>query len=577
MSFSDASGRRRYSFSPSSVLKTAGLNMGMAFVAVFFFSLLFNLLMLTIPLYLVQLYTRILTSESLETLLVLSLAAVFALFFASLFDLVRQSILQKLSQRLYIVLGEKVIAASLDSSLSVPDRTVPMQDVDMIRRFIGGRDITNFMDVPFSILFLALLFAIHPIIGGIATGIAVLVFLLALFNDFASSAAQRLVVANMRQSADQLGLFAAQVPLLSGMGMPPAVVNRWLEAQAGTAAAMQRSEGTVVVVQGISKWLRSCLQIIVLAVAAYLVLDGDLNPGMLIASSVLATRAVSPIEGLISGQREFRRALDGYFRIARLLSDVPPKTRLRHEPQSGRVDVSGLVATSAGGGQLPVLKGVTFALKEGEIVAVVGPSGAGKSVLGQCLVGAIEPGVGSVKVDGTDLKSCDRAARGSVFGYLPQRPDVMPGTISENIARFGPLNHDLVLKAVRLCGLDSELGRLPERLDTPMRRAAFELAPGTYKRLLLARAFYGSPRLIVLDEPGADLDLEGEQSLARALEEHRRMGATIVLISPRGSLHSLADRTIILKNGVIESIQQRSDFARVRPAGVQGSIRLLGE
>lgn len=552
------------------------LRLGAALAAVFLFSALFNVLMLTAPLYVVQLYSRILTSRSLDTLLMLTLLAGGALVFATFFDLIRRSILQKVAYRIHLDLGERAIPAALSSPMPAAERARPLQDVEILRRFIAGPNITVMMDVPFSALFLVLLFFIHPVIGSLAIVIAVVMLLLAIWNAVASAGLQRQVSDGMRQSAEEFSQFAVNAPLVASMGMSGSILERWHAAQARIAERLQRSENRTSFASGLSQWLRAAMQIVVLAAAAYYALEGELNPGMLIASSILATRAVSPIQGLISGQQEFRRARDAYRRLKRLFVGARAQGQLRHVPATGRIEVSDLVVLSPVN-RMPVLKKVSFDVAEGEVVAILGPSGAGKSVLGQCLTGAIDPASGVVRIDGVDLKTCDREFMGHHFGYLPQGRDELPGSIAENVARFGEIDHDKVWRALRLFDLEADIGRLPERLNAPMRRAAAEMPTGLYRRLLLARAFYAMPRLIVLDEPSADLDMDGDRLLAQAIAKAREDGSTIVMITPRGPLRDQADRVLVLREGNLEMPRDKPRRPPMNAGGGQSVVRLMAE
>lgn len=552
------------------------LRLGAALAAVFLFSALFNVLMLTAPLYVVQLYSRILTSRSLDTLVMLTVLAGGALVFATFFDLIRRSVLQKIAYRLFLDLGERAIPAALGSAMPPAEKARPLQDIEVVRRFIAGPNITTMMDVPFSALFLALLFFIHPVIGSLAIAMAAVMLLLALWNAFASASLQRQVSEGMRQSADEFALFAANAPAVSSMGMTGSVLSRWHAAQARIAERLQRSESRTSFASGLSQWLRAAMQIVVLAAATYYALKGDLNPGMLIASSILATRAVAPLQGLITGQQEFRRARDAYRRLSRLLLGARTQGQLRHVPATGRLEVQDLVVLSPVN-RMPVLKKISFEVAEGEVVAIVGPSGAGKSMLGQCLTGALEPASGVIRVDGIDLKTCDRDVMSRHFGYLGQGRDELPGTVGENIARFGEIDHEMLSRVVRLFDLEADIGRLPERLNAPMRRAAAEMPAGLYRRLLLARAFYAMPKLIVLDEPSADLDMDGDRLLSQAIQQARDNGSTIVMITPRGPLRDQADRVLVLRDGNLEAPRDKQRKPQFNAGAGHSVVRLMAE
>lgn len=559
----------------------AGLNLFSGLFVVFLFSALVNLLILASPIFIIQLYSRVLTSQSLETLFVLTLVVVVMLAFAAAFDLLRSIVMQRIANRIYVQLGEKVVEASLTSPMRDSNRLRPLQDVEALRRFLAGREILSFMDIPFTSIFILVLFLIHYLLGLTALFAALAMIVLALANDVLSSGPQKEARDGAGRSMEEFGAFSARASDLAAMGMIGPIVARWLRGQAAVIDALRRAGTRTTVLVGASRALRMTLQVFIMALATYLVLSDDLNPGMIIAASILVTRAVTPIEGVMEGSRQLGRARDAYRRLKALLAAAPRGARMRHRPQSGAVEAVNLayVPPSAGPAQ-PALRGVSFKLEAGEIVGVVGPSGSGKSVLGRLVIGALEPTAGSVRIDGVDVKNCDRDVLGQSLGYLPQRPDALVGTLSENIARFGAPEPELVWQAIRLCGLEADLGRLPRRLETPMEAAAAELPPGVFKRVLLARAFYGQLRLVVLDEAAADLDMEGEQILIAALRSLQRDGATIVLISPRGNLTSVVDRLMVLKGGMIERFGSRNQAQQQparRPMAMPGELRLLSD
>lgn len=560
-----------------------GINFARGLLAAFLFSALFNLLILASPIFIIQLYSRVLTSQSLETLFVLALAAVGMLVLAAAFDLLRSIVMQRIANRIYVQLGEKVVEASLASPMRDANRVRPLQDVEALRRFLAGREILSFMDIPFTTIFILVLFLIHYLLGLTALFAALAMIVLALANDLLSAGPHKEARDGAGRSVEEFGTLSTRASDLTAMGMVGPIVARWLRSQAAIIDALRRAGTRTTVLVGASRALRMTLQVFIMALATYLVLTDDLNPGMIIAASILVTRAVMPIEGVMEGSRQLGRARDAYRRLKALLAAAPRGARMRHRPQSGAVEAVNLayVPPSAGPAQ-PALRGISFKLEAGEIVGVVGPSGSGKSVLGRLVVGALEPTAGSVRIDGVDMKNCDRDMLGQSIGYLPQRPEALVGTLSENIARFRSPEPELVWQAIRLCGLEADLGRLPRRLDTPIDAAAAELAPGMFKRVLLARAFYGQPRLLVLDEAGADLDVEGEQILIGALRSLQSDGATIVLISPRGNLAAAVDRLMVLKGGMIERFGSRNQAPPQqqqmrRPTVMPGELRLLSD
>lgn len=549
-------------------------------VPIFIFSALFNILLLTTPLYIIQIYQRILTSQSFETLVVISVAAALAMAFAATFNSVRRAILQRVGSQIYASLGEQVVKASLNSSLNLPSGERPVRDVDTIRRFVEGRDILSIMDAPFTVLFIGLLFVIHPVVGSVALAMSCLLLILAVASTYIASRGQVRMQGRMRQAAEEFGQFIANNSLIASLGMSRPVIVHWMKNQLDLSGETRETQLRTTTINGFSMVIRMSTQVIVIGVAAYVALKGELNPGMIFAASLLGARAVAPIDGVIIGQQQFRAAREAYSRIQRLLSAPPQQVMVRHVPQTGDTEARNLVFVAPGSGRGAVLRGVNLKVNSGEIIAIVGPSGAGKSTLGRALVGGLVPTSGSVHVDGVDLRNCDRDTMGPFIGYLPQETDILPGTIAENIARFRDVDPDRVWEVVTLFQLGSEIGQLQQRLDTPMYRAAHELPAGAYRRLMLARAFFGSPKLIVLDEPSLNLDMQGEQALVGALTKMRDAGSAIVMISPRGNLISRADKIAVLKGGVIELVKDREEQqpGAIRQFGGPGSgVRLIAE
>jgi PrtD family type I secretion system ABC transporter len=544
-------------------------------VFVFLMSALFNLLILATPFYTIQIYTRVLTSQSIETLVVLTVAALICIAFAALFDTLRMTIMQRMSQRIFIDLGRQVVAASLRPGVNLPSRDLPLQDVEAIRRFLSSREVLNFMDVPFSVLFLALLMFIHPAIGGLSLLVALLVFSLAAVQDAIATGSQRAAAEASRQGSEELKTFGKDMPALAAMGASGPVVERWLERQIEIARQQRRAEGWTTIITGISRFLRFALQLSVMGLAAYFVLTEGLNPGTLIASAILATRALTPIEGLVLGQKLYRAARDAHRRVSGLLSSLTETIGLVHQSDRGEIEVRDLVYSVPGRGQ-PLLRGLNMTVQPGEIVGIVGPSGSGKSALGQLIVGALVPASGSVLLAGADLRKCDREVLGPMLGYMGQASESMPGTVAETVSRFRAGSVEAIWHAIRAAGAELAVNKLPLGINTLMQDAMIELSPGVYRRLLIARAIYGSPKIVVLDEPSKDLDIDGEEALISALGELRGQGAAVVLVAPRGNLLRALDRVLLVKNGALENVP-RSDDGNRAPKRPIGGLRLLAE
>ncbi|PJJ85101.1 ATP-binding cassette subfamily C protein/ATP-binding cassette subfamily C protein EexD [Brevirhabdus pacifica] len=568
-----------------------------AALPVFVFSTLFNLLLLTTPLYIIQIYQRVLTSQSTATLAVITAAAILALAFAVGFDTVRRTVMQRLSHHVYSDIGERVVSATLDSAVDLPDRARPMRDVDGLRQFFASRELLSLMDLPFVPLFVLILFMIHPMVGAVALTMILLMLMLTISSNMLSSNASRRTSDQMREAGERFAAFSENGTTIRSMGMSRSVAINWLEGQLAFAEELRRANTATTMLGGFTQILRMTTQIIVMGTAAYYAVLGVINPGMIFACSILSVRALTPVEGLAGGFRRMGLARESYARLKRLLGAASSSPRLEHLPESGALEATALVyIPPLSHVRQPVLRGATFRVSPGEVLAVAGPAGGGKSVLGQLLTGAIEPTTGTVRLAGIDLKNCHRESLADAIGYLPQISDVLPGTIAENIARYGHIDPEQLWAAVRRVGLEAEIGTLPKGMDSPMRLASQSFSPGVYRRLLLARAIYGAPKLIVLDDPCVYLDQAGDAMLCELVGELKAAGCTVILISPRQSLLPQADRLLVLHGGMMEPIRDLNEpaqnprqaarptmvhpapaAANPQPTAPAGGMRLIGE
>ncbi len=550
-------------------VKVLGAKGSMAMLAVFLFSLAYNVLLLTVPIYILQIYQRVMTSQSSETLFALTIVAVCALGFSVIFDQIRRAVTQRMSHRIYVELGDRVIKKSLSASVDLPDRSRPLADVNTIRQFIGSRDLLSMMDVPFSALFIFVLFLISPILGLLGVAIAILMLLLAIISAYTSNKRQMVATNRMKTSEDQFSRFAEGGALVHSLCMSEPVRRSWLRSQLAFSEDIRVAGRSSNVTQGFSQGLRTSAQVLAIATAAYLALSAQVNPGMILAASILMSRAVNPIEGVIMGRIRYITARDAYARVSRLLSGPEQTTLLERKPNSGRIVAEGLVYVPRGGRKRqPVVRGATLNIEPNEIMAIIGPNASGKSILSQLLIGAMEPNSGTVQLDGADIHSYARDALAETIGYLPQVSDVLPGSIADNISRFREPDVNAIWDALRAVDLENEVGNFQDRLDTPMLTASYLLTPGQYRRLLLARAVYGNPSLLVLDEPNQNMDQASDKLVASLVESLKEKGAAVVLISPRDALMRTADRVMLMRGGVIEPAESQQDQQKARAGGM---------
>ncbi|MER9331728.1 type I secretion system permease/ATPase [Mesorhizobium sp. M0152] len=535
-----------------------------AIVDVGVFSSLLNVLLLVIPLYLLQVYDRILPSSSVETLVYLSAIAVLALAFLGLLDAVRAVYTQRVAATVDRQLGARTFAASL-----VPRHAgglSPLRDLATVCAFIRSRGVAVLFDLPFAPLFLALLYLIHPVLFWVTLGGALLLVGLVVANQLAigrndALSSERSAVASLAEQA-----FARNAETLRAMGMVQNAARVWGRHVAEALALHDRSSTANAIFSGTSRALRMMLQLAILGVGAWLVLGGKMTAGMIFASSLVSSRALQPLDQLIGSWRQIVDARRSWKRLEKALSAQPDEVRKLTLPApTGAISVQDLffMAPNAAPGSAPILKRLNFAVGAGEAVAIVGPSGAGKSTLARLLVGAVQPTGGSIRIDDADLRTWDDDQLGRQIGYLAQEVELFPGSIAENVARFDPEADDAaIVEAARRAEAHQLILAQRDGYQTMIGPSDRTLSGGERQRIGLARAFYGNPRILVLDEPSTHLDGSGEAALEAVLAAARAAGVTAIVITHRPSIAEACDRVMLLRGGVIEAFGASSEVLR---------------
>jgi ATP-binding cassette, subfamily C, bacterial EexD len=522
-----------------------------SFVSVGVFSLFVNLLMLAPPLYMLQVYDRVLTTQSVETLLMLTLVLGFFFLVMGALELVRSRILVRIGNRLDTAIHARLYGAMFRRSLLQRDRQTaqPLNDLTSLRQFLTGQGLFAFFDAPWVPVYLGVLFLFHPWLGAFA-GVAALVLLaLAIANELATKSllasaniqhikAQELASANLRNAE-----------VLHAMGMLPAIMGRWADKHhrflSGQSLASDRA-GTLT---NAAKVLRLFFQSMILGLGAYLVLAGDITPGMMIAASIIMGRALAPVDQMIGSWKGFVGARGAYGRLSELLAqfpEVPPGMPL--PAPSGKMVIDA-VTVAVPGAIRPTLQDIGFRVAKGEHIGIIGPSAAGKSTLARALLGVWPVQSGSIRLDGVEVGRWQRETLGPWVGYLPQDIELFDGTIAENIARFGTVDAERVVVAARKAGVHEMILKLDDGYDTYLSSAGGSLSGGQRQRIGLARALYGDPVLVVLDEPNASLDDAGERALAGAIRQLKAGGVTLFVISHRSSVLRHMDKLLVLKDG----------------------------
>ena len=531
-----------------------------------------NVLILAIPIYLFQISDRVLTSRSTDTLIMLTLVIVGAVILQSMFDAVRRFMLMRTAVEVAARLGAPVLSAAAAASLNGSGREYQtLGDLQQLRAFLVSGTLISFLDVPFAPLFILVIFMIHPHLGMIVVVTALLLLVVALVNQRIT--AKPFAEANLAQAKANMHLdsMSRNSQIINAMAMIPEAVTIWGRDTAASLIAQVRAQDRNIISASVSRAVRMLTQVGMLGWGAYLAIDGQITGGMVIAASIVAGRALAPIEGSIEGWNAFILSRAAYGRVAALLRG----SRLQFErlwlPRpEGRLNVERLLYVPGGTKQV-ILNGISFALEPGDSLAVIGNSGAGKTTLGKMLVGSILPTSGNVRLDLMDLRNWDPRQLGENIGYLPQDVQLFPGTIKDNIGRMrADATDEQIHHAAVLADVHEMIASLPQGYETMVAADGSPLSGGQKQRIALARAFFGNPRLVVLDEPNSNLDTAGDKALARAIDHARKEKITVVVITQKPSLLNVVDKIMLLANGGVALFGQRDKvMAQLNPAAAR--------
>jgi ATP-binding cassette subfamily C protein len=531
--------------------------------AMAFFSLFTNLLMLAIPLYMLQIYDRVLPSQSSATLTFLSIIAALALIVLGAMEVVRSILANRTAARLDADLADTVLQNVIRSGASSGGSSQPMRDLVAIRNIIASRQAFALLDLPFAVVFIAILYLIHPDLFWITIAGAVTLTLIALLNQYLSSKSSREQIERSVASSLQTEYLARNADSLVAMGMVNNVINYWGTGHAEEMVQSDRAGQINAFFTGLSRFLRLGLQIVILGYGALLVLDGEITPGMIFASSIVSGRALQPIDQVIASWRQLAAGMEGWRRLKLFLRDKTNRTDYSPLPTpDGNLAVTEVSQpNSVDPAAKPILNRISFELAAGKSVAVIGPSGSGKSTLARIIIGAVKPRIGSVRLDGHEISNWDPEALGRHIGYLAQDVDLLPGTIAQNIARFEPSpDSNKFIEAAKLAHAEDLIKAMPKGYDTPIGPGGVQISGGEKQRIGLARAFYGNPRLLVLDEPNSSLDKLGEIALNRALAAASQNGITVFIITQRESALARVDKIMRIQGGQISDYGDRDEI-----------------
>ena len=525
-----------------------------SFISVGFFSLFINALMLVPTFYMLQVYGRVMTSGSIVTLVMLTIIMTILVATMGALELVRSRMMVRVSTKLDVLLSRDVYRASFKRALDSGGMDASAQslnDLTGLRQFMTGNGLFAFFDAPWLPIYIAVMFMFHPWYGWVALGSAIILLCLAALNEKMTGKA--LAEANKENISANLyttkNLRNAEV--IESMGMLNTLIHRWSARQKNVLMLQSGASDKGGAIASISKTFRMLIQSLILGLGAYLAVNHEISAGLVIAGSVLLGRALAPIDLIIGSWKGFISARSQYSR----LNDILDKQKAESERMSlptpeGHVQVENIIV-SPPGSRTPVIKGISFTVPPGTVVGVIGPSASGKSTLARALLGIWVPQHGVVRLDGADIGNWDKNELGPHIGYLPQDIELFEGSISENIARFSAVDAKKVVIAAKVAGVHEMILQLPEGYDTIIGSDGVNLSGGQRQRIGLARAIYGNPRLIVLDEPNSNLDEVGEKALSIAIQQLKATGATIFVITHRTSILTQLDRLLVMNNGTL--------------------------
>lgn len=558
---------------PQGELSDALVALRRVFTVIGGFSLAINLLLLTPSLYMLQTYDRVLTSRNEGTLLVLTLLLFGLLALEASLEFIRSQVLARVAAALDLQLDGRVFDAMVNTALRGQARGAQiLGDLTHIRQFIAGKGLLAFFDIPWLPIYLLVVFLLNPWLGLFGLISAIILIGLAAYNEHA--------IGELLVQSGKLASLASQAAdgsvrnaeLIDALGMRGAMRRRWLSIQNEYLGAQGEANERGARIGGIVRFARTALQSVILGLGAYLVLQNQLTPGGMIAASILLGRALAPVDLAIAHWRGVVAAREAFARLNELLRAHPATKSLVTLPRpDGRVQVEHLVV-AAPGKRDPILKGISFEVNPGQAIAIVGPSAAGKSTLARALVGVWTPLSGSVRLDGAEVATWEREDLGPALGYLPQDIELFPGSIAENIARFGLLDSTQVVEAARRAGVHELILHLPQGYETRIGTsdpASIVLSGGQRQRIALARALYGDPVLVVLDEPNANLDEAGDAALINALRDLKARKRTVFIVTHRANLLTQTDAILVLTDGRIQTIGPSADI-------IQASRRVAG-
>jgi len=544
---------RKFKEEGSSILKEFLWLAKRSFLFAAFLSFFINVLMLLPAIYMLAVYDVVVPSRSVESLIFIT-AIIVVLYIAwGLLQAIRSKILIRINRKLDAYYDEKVVNSTFNFALKYPSKASiqPVNDFHQIKQFLTGPTVLTFFDIPWIPVYLFTLFVFHPYYGLWAVAVTILVIGMTVLNELTTRDPFKESSEQQVRSNRFLSHVLHNVEVIESMGMRSRIYNKWCEIHGAFLKAYQTASDRAVSWSNLVKTLRIMSQSLVYGLGGYLAINLEITGGMIVAGAILLGRVLAPIDMVVNTWRSFSSARLAYQRLSKLLSEFNyQKEVMQLPPPKGEITLAHVVVIPPES-ETPVLKGISFKINPGELVAVIGPSGAGKSSLVRTILGVWLPANGEVMIDGADLRQWDREYLGKFVGYLPQDIELFEGTVAENIARFEKVDPPKVVEAAKLAGAHEMILKLPEGYNTYIGPGGAKLSGGQRQRIGLARALYGNPRIVVLDEPNSNLDDAGEKALMNALWELKKRKVTTIVVSHKVNVLNIVDKIALLKDGVL--------------------------
>ncbi len=549
-----------------------------AFVAVAAFSFVINFLYLTPSLYMLQVYDRVVTSRSELTLAFLSVIAVAMFAVMGGLEYARSQVLIRVGNAIDEVLSKRVFTATFENNLRAGqgNPAQALSDLNNVRQFVTGNGLFAFLDAPWIPIYLVVIFLLHPLLGWFAVGGTLVLVVLTFITEKVSKSPLEAANRHAIQASNFATSNLRNAEVIEAMGMLRPMITRWYVHQAKMLDQQTIASNRAATVSAVTKLVRLVIQSGALGLGALLVIQGQSTAGVMIAASILTGRALAPVELLIATWKGFASARSAYGRLAGLLEMLPPRMPgMRLPAPRGQLTMENVYATPPGG-KVAVVKGVNLAFQPGDVIGIIGPSASGKSSLARLMVGIWQAQVGKVRLDNADVYLWNKDELGPQIGYMPQDVELFNGTVAENIARFGAIDSEKVVEAAQMAGVHDMILHFPNGYDTPIGEGGSILSGGQRQRIGIARAIYGLPAFIVLDEPNSNLDDVGEAALVGTVQALKQAGRTVVVITHRMSVLQAVDKLLLMRDGMVQAFGERDAvlqaLAQARNAQAQPSI-----